>query len=84
MVVCVLVYPEDGEAASVVFLDVAAFKAAPYNAEDRRVIDAIDRALANEVGVSVSDDDWVTSTRDVHYVKPPCSVQASITIFLDT
>jgi hypothetical protein len=83
MVVCILVYPEDGEQASVKFVDLASYRAGAIPA-DRPVLDAIKRALGGEDGVSVTDDDWVSASVDAHFVEPPCHVAAAITLYLDT
>lgn len=83
MVVCVLVYPNDGDQAEVKFVDLASYRLGAIPA-DRPVIGAITRALGGEVGVSVTDDDWVLSTVGAHFVQPPVHVAASITIYLET
>jgi hypothetical protein len=83
MVICVLVYPNDGDQASVKFVDLASYRRGQIPA-DRPVIEAITRALGGEDGVSVTDDEWVLSSVDAHFVQPPVHVAASITLYLET
>lgn len=80
-IVCVLVYPESGDQATVHFLNMA-FAKASSSADVRHVYGEVVKALKDKDQIGLIDFDIINNTWDEKcWINPPCFLSAAVTIY---